>query len=145
IAAAREGRRIPFDELVTFCREAIDGAAEVVLVEGVGGAFVPLDEAHTVADWIAALDIPALVVAGSYLGTLSHTVATVEAMQGRGLTIAGLVVSESAQAPMTLGETVAALERLLPGLAIHALPRLARGGGAPLWQVAPDLTGVLPV
>ncbi len=94
VAAAREGRKIPFDDLIAFCRRAIDGDADTVLIEGVGGAFVPLDDRHSVADWIAALGLPALVVTGSYLGCLSHTIATVEAMCARNLDITALIVSE---------------------------------------------------
>ncbi len=41
---------------------------------------VPLDDTHTVLDWIAELGAPVLLVAGSYLGTLSHTLTAVAAV-----------------------------------------------------------------
>ena len=40
----------------------------MLLIEGIGGVMVPLDDKRTVLDWMAALDIPLLLVAGSYLG-----------------------------------------------------------------------------
>lgn len=142
-AAAREGRTVPFDDLVAFCRQGLASDAEAVLIEGVGGAFVPLDATHTVADWITALGLPAIVVTGSYLGSLSHTIATVEAMRARGIEVAALVVSESADAALPLDETVATLAQFLPGTTIHALPRIVPAGNDPLRALAPDLTAVL--
>src|SRR3546814_8137834 len=66
MAAAREGRTVPFDDLVDHCRDRLAAAAGPLLIEGVGGAMVPLDECHTVLDWMAALALPALLVSGTY-------------------------------------------------------------------------------
>ncbi len=120
MAAAREGREIDFDALVRFCRA--DGP-ETLLIEGVGGAMVPLTATHTVVDWMVALDIPTLVVAGSYLGTISHTLTTVAAIRGRGIAVAGVVVSESESNPVPLPETVQTIARFLPDTAVIAAPR----------------------
>ena len=73
MAAAREGRRVDFGALTAFCEAAIANAPDTLLIEGVGGVAVPLDDRHLVADWISALHIPAILVAGTYLGTISHT------------------------------------------------------------------------
>ena len=125
MAAAREGRAIDFNTLLRFSADAQKGPEDVLLIEGIGGAMVPLDETHTVLDWMAELGATALVVAGSYLGTLSHTLTTVAAMQGRGVDIAGVVVDESEESPVPLGETAEALARFLPGLGIATVPRNA--------------------
>ena len=74
-------------------------------------------------DWMAVLGMPALVVAGSYLGTISHTLTTVAAMQERGIAIAGVVVSESEESPVPLAETVAAIARFLDGVEVVPLAR----------------------
>jgi dethiobiotin synthetase len=131
MAARREGREIDVAALTAFCAGA---RADHVLIEGVGGAFVPLDARRTVADWIAALDIPALLVAGSYLGTLSHTIATLEALAARRVTVRAIVVSESPESPVPLEETRASLARFVGGVPIALLPRIAD------WTQAPDLT-----
>jgi len=123
MAAAREGRTIDFDALVRFCRDAIHGGEEIVLIEGSGGVMVPLTERHTVLDWIAALGIPALVVVGSYLGTLSHSLTAVQALRARHICVAGIVISESEESPVPLAETAASLARFLPGVAIRTVPR----------------------
>lgn len=123
MAAAREGRVIDFDGLVDFCRAANTANPDYTLIEGVGGVMVPLTETHTVLDWIAALDIAALVVVGSYLGTLSHTLTALAAMRGRGVAVAGIVVSESEDQPVPLAETAETLARFAPDIPIQTVPR----------------------
>jgi dethiobiotin synthetase len=94
---------------------------------------VPLDERHTVLDWIAAIDAPVLLVAGSYLGTLSHTLTAAGALTARGCRLAGVVVSESAVQPVALEETARVLRRFLPGVPLAGLPRqeAARAAASP--------------
>ena len=74
-------RVLDFDALVDFTREARERAAGWLMVEGIGGVAVPLDRHHTVLDWIAASRMPALLVAGSYLGTLTHTLTAAAALR----------------------------------------------------------------
>ena len=131
MAAAREGKPVDLDALVKFC-------AGDVLVEGIGGVMTPLNEHDTVLDWIAALGCPAILVAGSYLGTLSHTLTAVAAMGSRGIAPEAVIISESLDAP-PLAETAAALRRHL-AVPVVALPRIA---GADPWMRAPSLSQVL--
>ena len=123
MAARREGRSINFSALVDFCRGAQTGDEDVLLIEGIGGAMVPLDDTHTVLDWMAELAAPALVMAGSYLGTLSHTLTTVGALQERDIPIAGVVVDESEDNPAPLGETLDTMARFLAGVNLVSLAR----------------------
>lgn len=140
MAAAREGAAIDVASLVGFCRAALTGPEDCVLVEGVGGVMVPLDERSTVRDWVAALGIPAVLVAGSYLGTLSHTLTARLALAEAGVALRAIVVSESTEAPVPLGETIAALARFMPGMTLIGLPR--RPGEAS-WRIAPELSALL--
>lgn len=130
MAAAVENRGINYDELVGFCREAIEnmGEDEILLIEGVGGVMVPLSDDKTILDWMADLALPALLVCGSYLGSLSHTLTAALTLTSRGVPLKAMIVSESEDATVTLDGTVAALARHLPGTRIVALPR---GGGLP--------------
>ncbi len=123
MAARREGREIPFDDLVSFCKTSINAYDGVTLIEGVGGVMVPLTHTHTVLDWIAALQVPALLVVGSYLGTLSHTLTAVQAMRAKGTKIAGIVISESEEQPVAISETAETLVRFLPKTPILIMPR----------------------
>jgi dethiobiotin synthetase len=126
MAAAREGRTIPFDALVAFCRDAVRD--DTLFIEGVGGILVPLDGRHTVRDWVRALGHPLIVVAGSYLGTISHTLTALEAIAAANLKVAALVLNESETSPVPLDETAATLARFAPRVPIVPLPRHARDG-----------------
>ena len=124
MAAARERRTVPFDALVAHCRAA-GRSGDVTLIEGVGGVMVPLDGEHTVLDWIAALEVPTLLVVGSYLGTLSHSLTALTALQQRGIAVAGIVVSESEDQPVPAAETAATLARFVGPMPFRVLPRAA--------------------
>lgn len=62
-----------------------------VVVEGVGGMIAPLWQDYLVADMLADLALPAIIVARPKLGTINHTVLTVEYARSRGLNIAGII------------------------------------------------------
>lgn len=64
-----------------------------VLCEGVGGITVPLEKGYWVSDWIAELGLPALVVARAGLGTLNHTLLTLEHARNKGLRVQGIVLN----------------------------------------------------
>ncbi|HUG93185.1 MAG TPA: dethiobiotin synthase [Planctomycetaceae bacterium] len=97
VAARGEGRSVDRDLLV---RGAAwwSGQVEVLLIEGVGGLLCPLTDGETVADLAAGLRLPLLVVARQALGTINHTLLTIEAARGRGLAIAGVILNEVAPA-----------------------------------------------
>jgi dethiobiotin synthetase len=124
MAAAREGRALDFDAIVEFSREKAR-SADRVLIEGVGGIMVPLDERHTVLDWMSALRLPVLLVAGSYLGTISHTLTALRVLAQRNLTVAAVAVSESAVPGAPLDETVATIARFADLIEVVAVPRLS--------------------
>jgi dethiobiotin synthetase len=136
MAAAAEGRHVPFDAVVRFCRDASKQPDTTLLIEGIGGAMVPLDDRHTVLDWMVALQAPALVVTGSYLGALSHTLTTCAAIAARGVPIQAVVVSESVDNAVNLKATCESLQRFLPEMPIVSVGRLP---GTEAWRGAPDL------
>ncbi len=123
MAARRENREIDFTALVDFCTQALAGPEEVKIIEGVGGVMVPLDNSHTVLDWIEHLNIPTVLVVGSYLGTISHTLTAVGALESRGVPIIDIVISESEENPVEPAETIEVLQRFLPHLSLSLEPR----------------------
>jgi dethiobiotin synthetase len=112
MAAQDEGRALGFEKLVSFCKA--QSGADYLLVEGVGGVMVPLDERHTVLDWMAALAFPVILVTGNYLGSLSHTLTAAQALRAAGLELAQVVISESESSPVPIARTEETLRRFLP-------------------------------
>lgn len=91
--AAQETDRPPDYGLLARSLERLDTDHDVLLIEGIGGLLVPLDEKHTVLDLIKVLGYPVVVVARAGLGTLSHTAMTVTLLRQAGCEVAGLVVN----------------------------------------------------
>lgn len=115
MAAAREGQAIDYDALRRACIDAMAAAEDVLLIEGIGGLMVPFNQVATVCDLITALDIPLLLVAGTYLGSLSHTLSALEVAQSRGLKVAALVLNESPGSTVSLKDTAASLANFWDG------------------------------
>ena len=128
MAARAEGEVVDMDAVVEFCGAEMaraEAAGETLLIEGVGGIMSPVSDDATNLDWIAALEIPALLVAGTYLGAISHTLTAVAAMRARSLEITRIVLSESGGEQVGLAETAAELERFLAGIQVQEGARAA--------------------
>lgn len=125
MAAARAGVVIDFDELVNHCK-AREHLHDLLVIEGVGGLLVPLNADKTVLDWMRALNGPTfapLLVVGSYLGTISHTLMTLDVMRRNDLEPRAIVVSESLSNPVPLAETIEVLSRFTGATPIIPVPR----------------------
>jgi dethiobiotin synthetase len=129
LAAHREGRRIDVDQVVAFCKSAIDQRREVLLIEGIGGIMVPLDEQRTILDVMMALQLPLILVAGSYLGAISHTLTALDALFRRDMSLLATIVSETPESTVPLEETVAAIGRFAQP--VIGLPRQKPGAAGP--------------
>ena len=90
LAAQQAGETIRLSELTeTVVSQDSD---ERWIVEGAGGVLVPINDVEMMVDLMALLNLPALVVARSSLGTINHTLVTIEALKARGLSVAGVVM-----------------------------------------------------
>ena len=127
MAARRDGRAIEFQEVVEFCRRTMAARRGVLLIEGIGGIMVPLDDRRTVLDWMSVLRIPIILVAGTYVGTMSHTLTSLEVLVRRNLNVAAVVISESEASAASLEDTVATLQRFANSIDVVGIPRLAAG------------------
>ena len=93
VAAASEGQQINEGLLLEGAQWWQD-QADFLLVEGVGGVLCPLSENMLIVDFAAQLQLPLLIVARAGLGTINHSLLTIEALQQRGLAIAGLILND---------------------------------------------------
>lgn len=127
LAARMEGRPIDAEAVIAHCRNRMAATDSLLLIEGAGGVMSPLSDSRTMLDMAQALAVPTLLVAGSYLGAISHSLTALVALRAVGIEPLGLVVSESLDAP-SMADTVEALETLAGGVAVYTIPR---GGTAP--------------
>jgi dethiobiotin synthetase len=127
LAARREGKKIDFNAVVELCRWRMQASTGVLIIEGVGGIMAPLEDHRTVLDWMVALNQPIILVAGSYLGTLSHTLSAVDVIERRNLPVAALLVNETAGSPVSFTDTVESIRTLCSKVDVQSLPWLANG------------------
>ena len=138
LAARKEGRRCSIDDVAAFCREHEQAHDGLLLIEGAGGVMTPIDDTHTGLDLVARLECPVILVTGSYLGALSHTLTALAAIRERGMIVEGIVVSES-EDDVGLADTVESLGGFAGAdIPVFALPRL-QGSDQEKWLAAPSL------
>ncbi|MGC8660412.1 MAG: dethiobiotin synthase [Desulfomonilaceae bacterium] len=92
-AAVSQDSRLKTSDLVEHIR-TIEETHEIVIVEGAGGLFVPIEEKRMFVDLIKELGFPVVLVTRSKLGTINHTMLSVEALVTRKLNISGVILSE---------------------------------------------------
>ncbi len=80
-------------DVIEFRLKALQAQYDVVIVEGIGGVRVPLAEEVELTDLMKRLNLPVLLVTRPGLGTINHTLLTVEALEQRELEIRGVVIS----------------------------------------------------
>ncbi|QDT45422.1 ATP-dependent dethiobiotin synthetase BioD 1 [Gimesia alba] len=93
VAAEKEGKLV-YEALLRQGALWWQDQVDFLVVEGVGGILCPLSEHLLVVDFAAALNFPILIVARAGLGTINHSLLTIEVLQNRGFSIAGLILND---------------------------------------------------
>ena len=131
LAAELAGTTIEPAELVAAAR-----AHELLVCEGIGGLLVPITPGYLVRDLAVDLGLPVVVAARPGLGTISHTLLTIEAARAAGLRIAGVVMTPWPDEPTEMERSNRATVERLGGVAVSGLRSTDRDGlaaaGAPL-------------
>ena len=95
LASARaESREVDLD-VIAAAYDRLAARHAFMLVEGAGGLFVPVTDTVDMIDLIAEMGLPLLLVARASLGTINHTLLSIEACERRALPIAGVVISHA--------------------------------------------------
>lgn len=121
LAAAEAGVVIALPEIVAAYR-AVAAQADDVVVEGVGGFRVPLNDHQDSADLALALGLPVILVVGLRLGCLSHALLSAEAIERRGLQFAGWIGNQIDPAMARQDANVATLKQRLAAPCLGLLP-----------------------
>jgi len=109
IASKNSGVRINFERIIESYKE-LASQAEIVIVEGVGGILVPLNETQDSIDLIYSLDLPVIVIVGMRLGCLNHALLTFRALDASGLNCAGWVANILDEKMLAIGENIETLK-----------------------------------
>lgn len=127
LAAALKGSPIDIEKIEADHRELM-AKSEAVLVEGAGGLLVPLKEGFFMADLVSRLRLPVIVVSRPCLGTVNHTLLTLECARTRQISVIGVVMNRYPAVPsLSESDNPWAIERF---------------GKVPLLAVVPDINGL---
>lgn len=123
MAAKQEGVKYSFEELIAFCNAP--SQSNIQLIEGVGGVMSPVTAKHTVLDWMQVLALPVILVTGSYVGSISHTLSAIKALDSAVIKPHAIIINETPGSAASLQDTQDALTSHMPKkIPIHLLSRL---------------------
>lgn len=123
LAAEMAGVEIDPGALLAAARTAA-GDDGLLVCEGVGGFLVPLTERYLVRDFARELGLPVVIAASPGLGTINHTLLTLEAVKAAGLKVAGVVLTPWPKAPSAMEESNRATIEALGEARVKLLPTL---------------------
>jgi dethiobiotin synthetase len=137
MAAKAEARPLQFAAIVEWVGTVVrpTAASTLVVVEGVGGVMSPLAADALNIDLIAALQCPAILVGGTYLGAINHALTALATLRARSIPIQALVLSETSGSTVDFTATLETLSRFAPNTRIAAIRHGAEtcdGGAATL-------------
>jgi dethiobiotin synthetase len=125
LAAEMEGVGIEPAELVAAARGAGE-LADALVAEGVGGLLVPLTLGYSIRDFAVDLGLPVVIAARAGLGTINHTLLTLEAARAAGLRVAGVVLTPWPEDPSVMERSNRLTVQRLGDVQVSTLPRLPR-------------------
>lgn len=129
VAAHAEGRAIDLAHIVASYRQ-LAAKVEAIVVEGVGGFCVPLNERHDTADMAQQLQLPVILVVGMRLGCISHALLSVEAIAARGLKLVGWVANSAQREMAFLPDNLSALRQRIAAPLLGSIPYLPKATAA---------------
>ena len=133
LAAELAGVELDLDAMVLAAgAAAAEADAELLVAEGVGGLLVPLTREHTVRDLAVALGLPVVIAARPGLGTISHTLLTIEAARAAGLAVAGVAITPWPSEPSVMERSNRETIARFGGVDVATLPLLPDGSPASL-------------
>lgn len=113
LAAAIDGRTIDLDK-VRQSTKALAAKYDTVLIEGAGGLMVPITDNYTTIDYIAAENLPSVLVTNGRLGSINHTLLSLEAIKNRGIPLAYVVYNRHFDSdPVIAADTLGFITRFL--------------------------------
>jgi len=123
VAAELEGDKIYKKKLFS-SYNYLSGKYEIIIVEGAGGIMAPVYKKYLFLDLVEELGIPLIIISRPILGTINHTLLTIEAVRGRGVDVIGVIINYAM--------------RIKKGLAEKTNPdMIERLGGVPVLGIVP--------
>lgn len=123
IAAASSNFLLSSEKIIQYIQNVLQNcSADVMVIEGIGGWQVPLNQTETMADVVAQLGLPAILVVGVRLGCINHALLTSKAIQAMGVTAVGWIANCIDLNMIRITETIETLKTHLAMPCLEVLP-----------------------
>lgn len=124
MAANIEKKEINFKELIHFCNAHIESKDDdILIIEGVGGTMVPINNKYTILQLMKSLNIPIILTIGTYLGTISHTLNAYEVLIKNDINVNSIVLNQSNENEVDMELTQNSLLNYIKNIPIHTIKR----------------------
>lgn len=124
-AMVDEHRHISFAKIVEYCHKHFRQhvLSDYYFVEGAGGLMSPLVQTFTNIDLIQALNMPIILVGGTYLGSISHLLTAIEVCDAYHIPISGVIINQSSQYCVGVNRTVETVQHFHPEIFVMGVQR----------------------
>ena len=122
MASRIDKKDINFSKVVHFCKHRISDAQKfnkILLIEGVGGIMVPINNNYTILDLIKKLDISVIFVTRNYLGSLSHTLTALKVLKTNNIKINSIIINQESKNGVNIDETKISLAKHTKNIPIY--------------------------
>ena len=122
MASRIDKKDINFTKVVHFCKHRISDAQKlnkILLIEGVGGIMVPINNNYTILDLIKKLDISVIFVTRNYLGSLSHTLTALKVLKTNNIKINSIIINQENKNSISIDETKISLAKHTKNIPIY--------------------------
>jgi dethiobiotin synthetase len=123
LAADEEETKLDWKAMVGQVKKFANGH-DVAIVEGAGGLMTPMTWEHGALDLAKELGAKAIVAALDKLGTINHTLLTVDELEHNSIEVLGIIMSEPERSDESTRTNADALRKMRPGLKVFMVPRL---------------------
>lgn len=126
LAARIDGREIDLS-VIDRATERLASLYDIVFVEGAGGLAVPITDTFMAIDYVASRRLPVILVTNGVLGSINHTILSLEAIRSRGIELAAVLYNEHFDSDPTIaadtrGFIARYVERNFPGAKFEVIP-----------------------
>ena len=127
LAAENQGISLSVKNIISLLQGGLNEPAEVTLIEGAGGWYVPLNKREFFSDFVVALSLPVILVVGIRLGCINHALLTVEAIQQTGLPLTAWVANCIDPNMSSAQQNIRTLEASISAPCLGVVPYLPSG------------------
>lgn len=129
LAARIDGRKIDLT-VIDNATERLKEKYDTVLIEGAGGLMVPIEDDFLTIDYVTSRNLPLILVTNGVLGSINHTILSLEAVKSRGIHLEAVIYNEHFDTDKVIAEDTKGfitryLHRNFPGTGLHFIPNIS--------------------